>query len=111
MAEGEVFPAAEVAPCFSPFGVETGGLAVGGSLPGGVSGVRGMTRRWPRDLREVHTGVRGGDAKVGVGSRVERAAAELSPLSSAPRLLDFRRGRGIVDVIVLCSDARFIVGS
>ena len=41
------------------------------------------------------TGVRGGELKVGVGSRVDSAAAPVSPLSSAPRPLDLRRGRGM----------------
>ncbi len=44
----------------------------------------------------VHTGVKGGELKVGVGSRVERAEAPVSPRGSAPRPLDFRRGRGIL---------------
>lgn len=43
----------------------------------------------------MHTGVKGGELKVGVGSRVERAEAPVSPGSSAPRPLDFRRWRGI----------------
>lgn len=43
----------------------------------------------------VPTGVKGGELKVGVGSRVERAEAPVSPRGSAPRPLDFRRGRGI----------------
>lgn len=43
----------------------------------------------------VHTGVKGGELKVGVGSRVEKAEAPVSPRGSAPRPLDFRRGRGI----------------
>ena len=41
----------------------------------------------------VHTGVKGGELKVGVGSRVERAGAPVSPRGSAPRPLDLRRGR------------------
>ena len=43
----------------------------------------------------MHTGVKGGELKVGVGSRVERAEAPVSPRGSAPRPLDLRRGRGI----------------
>ena len=39
------------------------------------------------------TGVSGGEENVGVGSMVERADAPVSPLSSPPRLLDFRLGR------------------
>ena len=38
----------------------------------------------------VHTGVKGGELKVGVGSRVERAGAPVSPRGSAPRPLDLR---------------------
>lgn len=34
--------------------------------------------------------------KVGVGSSVDRADAPVSPRKSAPKLLDFCRGRGIV---------------
>ncbi len=56
-----------------------------------VSGQRGNDRVG----LEKATGVRGGDTEIGEGSRVERAAAVLSPRSSAPRLLDFRRGRGM----------------
>ena len=41
----------------------------------------------------VHTGVKGGELKVGVGSRVERAGAPVSPRGSAPRPLDLRRWR------------------
>lgn len=41
-------------------------------------------------------GVKGGDVKVGVGSRVESAEAPVSPRNSPPRLPDFRLGRGIV---------------
>ncbi len=41
----------------------------------------------------MHTGVKGGELKVGVGSRVESAEAPVSPGRSAPRPLDFRRGR------------------
>lgn len=41
------------------------------------------------------TGDNGGEVNVGVGSSVDNAAAPVSPLSSAPRLLDFRCGRGI----------------
>lgn len=33
---------------------------------------------------------------MGVGSRVERAGAPVSPRGSAPRPLDLRRGRDIV---------------
>ena len=43
----------------------------------------------------VHTGVKGGVLKVGVGSSVERAEAPVSPRGSAPRPLDLRLGRGI----------------
>ena len=59
---------------------------------------------------ESFTGVRGGDTETGVGSRVERAAAVLSPRSSAPRLLDFRRGRGMFDGdgVVMVHACRFI---
>ena len=42
-----------------------------------------------------HTGLAGGELKEGVGSRVDSAEAPVSPRSSAPRLLDFRRGRGL----------------
>ena len=45
---------------------------------------------------EQPTGVRGGELKVGVGSRVDSAEAPVSPRSSAPRPLDFRRGRGMI---------------
>ena len=41
----------------------------------------------------MHTGVNGGELKVGVGSRVERAEAPVSPRRSAPRPPDFRLGR------------------
>ena len=41
-------------------------------------------------------GVRGGELKVGVGSRVESAVTPVSPRNSSPRLLDLRRrGRDI----------------
>ena len=43
-----------------------------------------------------NAGDKGGEVNRGVGSRVESADAPVSPLSSAPRLLDIRRGRGIV---------------
>lgn len=59
-----------------------------GAVGWGVSEQRGNSR----DKLEEATGVRGGDTEVGEGSRVESAAAVLSPRSSAPRLLDFRRG-------------------
>lgn len=50
-------------------------------------------------LLEYLTGDRAGESgKVGVGSSVDNAAAPVSPLNSAPRLLDFRRGRGIVSL-------------
>ena len=35
---------------------------------------------------------------VGVGSRVERAGPPVSPRGSAPRPLDFRRGRDMVSL-------------
>ena len=54
-----------------------------------VCNYRGLKHCW------LHTGVKGGELKVGVGSRVERAEAPVSPRGSAPRPLDFRRGRGI----------------
>ena len=38
VAEGEVFPAAEVGARFSPFGVQSGGFAVGWALDGGRGG-------------------------------------------------------------------------
>lgn len=39
--------------------------------------------------------------KFGVGSSVENADAPVSPRNSAPRLLDFRRGRAISpDILV-----------
>lgn len=47
------------------------------------------------DLVRELRGVKGGELKVGVGSRVEKAEAPVSPRGSAPRPLDFRRGRGI----------------
>ena len=47
-------------------------------------------------IEELPTGVRGGELKVGVGSRVDSAEAPVSPRSSAPRPLDFRRGRGMI---------------
>lgn len=40
----------------------------------------------------------GGDWKVGVGSSVDNAEAPVSPLKSAPKLPDFRRGRGILSL-------------
>lgn len=36
-------------------------------------------------------GVKGGELKAGMGSRVESAEAPVSPRSSSPRLLDLRR--------------------
>lgn len=41
------------------------------------------------------TGDREGDLDEGAGSNVDKAAAPVSPRSSAPRLLEFCRGRGI----------------
>ena len=112
VAEGEVFPSAEVGAGFSPFGVESCGFAVGWALEGeeeeaesAESGGKGQEGEG-KDC----TGVKGGDAKVGVGSRVERAEAVLSPLSSAPSPLDFRRGRGMMGRRVCWSWAVLMLG-
>ena len=56
---------------------------------------QGQLERWRRVYGWVRTGVKGGEMNVGVGSRVERAEAPVSPRRSVPRLLDFRRGPGI----------------
>ena len=64
-------------------------LSESSAEPKGQSSYRGLRHGL------VHTGVKGGELKVGVGSRVERAEAPVSPRGSAPRPLDFRRGRGI----------------
>ena len=40
-------------------------------------------------------GVKGGEVNCGVGSRVERAEAPVSPRSSSPTLVDPRRIKGI----------------
>ena len=45
-------------------------------------------------LLEVLTGVNGGEMMVG-GSRVDTAGAPVSPRISAPRVLEFRRRRGM----------------
>lgn len=48
------------------------------------------------------TGESGGvEEAVGVGSRVERADAPVSPLNSPPRLLDFRRNRVLSEDAIL----------
>ena len=66
--------------------------------------------RWISDQRCEHTcesriglctGVKGGEANVGVGSSVDKADAPVSPLSSPPRPLDFRRGRGLYALSIL----------
>lgn len=58
-------------------------------------GVRGYSAQWL-------TGERGGvEEAVGVGSRVERADAPVSPLNSPPRLLDFRRNRVLIDEAIV----------
>ena len=41
------------------------------------------------DIR--HTGDKGGEAMVGIGSNVDTAGAPVSPLISEPSPLDFRR--------------------
>ena len=46
-------------------------------------------------LERIRTGVKGGELKVGVGSRVDSAEAPVSPRGSAPKLLGIRRGRGM----------------
>jgi len=85
--EGEVFPAADEGASFSAFGGGAGGFRLGGAL---VRGVRmGFGVVWGR--KGGRTGVKGGVAKDGVGSRVDSADAPVSPLRSAPSPLDLRR--------------------
>lgn len=93
MAEGEGFPAPEVRASFPSFGMQAGNFALGITLD------RDRQFRALECLYENLTGDRAGETgKVGVGSSVDNAEAPVSPLNSAPRLLDFRRGRGIVSL-------------
>lgn len=61
----------------------------------GSSGSCGSDGSWGWRLGDAE-----GDAKVGVGSRVDNAEAPLSPLRLSPTVLDVRRerGRGIISL-------------
>ena len=100
--------------------VERKGLSIGGkgSEPSVVWSVGGLwsERISARNLSTLHpaqisistlTGLSGGEVKVGVGSMVDNADAPVSPLSSPPRLLDFRLGLGFraVDMIWVYSNS------
>ena len=67
-------------------------------VSGGLWSVVGVTYSAERRLR---TGDRGGEANVGVGSRVDNADAPVSPRSSPPKLLDFLRGRSFGEEDIL----------
>jgi hypothetical protein len=71
-----------------------GGRVWFGSCAGGRSNQLSYGYHWRND-QCLLTGVSGGELKVGMGSSVESADAPVSPLNSAPRPLDFRRGRGM----------------
>lgn len=84
MAEGKVFPPAEEGADFPTLGL-AGHLTQGVALWTRMHVSCRSTR-----MRYFLTGVKGGE----FGSSVDSAAAPVSPLSSAPRPLDFL-GRGI----------------
>ena len=92
MPKRKGFPSPQDRFRFPSLGKRTGGFGLRIPLNEDVSQCKngGSSHGW------LHTGVKGGELKVGVGSRVERAEAPVSPRGSAPRPLDFRRGRGIL---------------
>ena len=98
MAKGELFPSPKVGAHFAPFEFWTRVLVLGTALAIG-SQLREqddeLSSHW---LTGDRAGDIGGETKVGVGSSVDNAAALVSPLSSPPRLLDFRRARGMLSL-------------
>lgn len=94
VTKGEVLPTAEETMRFSTLGMRTGDLVLRIALRRGQHTLAGLNRLAP-------TGDNEGDVKVGVGSSVDNADAPVSPRNSAPRLLDFRRGRGMSANVLL----------
>ena len=92
MAEGEFFPFAEPAAHSSPSpaGPSTRYLYILFRLE--VLFVISGMKEHPGRMQL--TGDAGGVPKVGMGSRVDRADAPLSPLRSCPTALEVRLGRG-----------------
>lgn len=94
VTKGEVLPTPEQTMRFSTFGVRTGDLGLGIAL-------EKMLARWqPLTWWEL-TGDDEGEVEFEVGSRVDNAEAPVSPRNSAPRLLDFRRERGIFAYVLV----------
>lgn len=95
MTEGEFFPPAVPAADSSPppAGATTGFLRFFLRL----DVLDRFSQLMAQQRARCPTGDAGGDwtvGKVGVGSRVERAEAPLSPLRPSPTALEARRGRG-----------------
>ena len=86
-------PAADLGVGFPTFGVRAGKFGLGVALR------RRQLMISKTDALQRLTGDRGGETKVGVGSKVERDAP-VSPLSPVPRLLCCcRRGRGMLSLV------------